>query len=117
VDAPFGGCAAVVAGLWLFHRSHVDLGTNWSVTPDREATRSSGVYARIRHPMYTSLLLYSLGLALALPNGIAGPSYFVAMLLLVAVRVAREERMMAATFGDAFTAWSARTARLVPFVW
>ncbi|MCE9635442.1 MAG: isoprenylcysteine carboxylmethyltransferase family protein [Planctomycetes bacterium] len=114
------GCAAVVGGLWLFHCSHADLGTNWSVTLEiREGHTlvTSGVYSRIRHPMYTSLLLYSLGLALALPNWIAGPSYLASMLLLVAVRLAREERMMAATFGDAFTAWSARTARLVPFVW
>lgn len=28
----FAGTACLALGLWVFHRSHVDLGTNWSVT-------------------------------------------------------------------------------------
>lgn len=116
----WSGCAATAAGLWLFHRSHADLGRNWSVTLEIREGHSlvtGGVYSRIRHPMYSALLLYSAGLALALPNWIAGPSYLVSMALLVAVRIGREERMMAETFGDEHAAWAARTARLVPFVW
>lgn len=114
------GVACLAAGLWLFARSHADLGTNWSITLEvREEHRliTSGVYRHIRHPMYTSLLLYSLGQALALPNWIAGPSYGVAMLLLVALRLGPEERMMLERFGPDYEAYRLRTRRLVPGLW
>ena len=118
---PFvAGCACLVAGLWLFHRSHTDLGTNWSVTlevRDQHRLVTGGVYRRIRHPMYTSLLLYSVGQALVLPNWVAGPSYLVTFLTLFVFRVVPEERMMREQFGDEYLAYARRTKRLLPGVW
>lgn len=114
------GVVCFVAGLWLFHRSHADLGTNWSITLQvREQHRlvTQGVYRRIRHPMYTALFLYSVGQALALPNWVAGPSYLVTFGILFAGRVRAEERMMLERFGDEYAAYRARTRRLVPGVW
>ena len=67
--------------------------------------------------MYTALLLYSVGQALALPNYVAGPSYGVAMVLLVAFRLGPEERMMIEEFGERYAAYRARTKRLVPGLW
>lgn len=88
---PFAaGVLLLVVGLWLFHRSHADLGTNWSITLElRENHRliTEGVYRRVRHPMYSALFLYSIGLALVLPNWLAGPSYLVTFGLLVALRL------------------------------
>ena len=110
----------LVTGLWLFHRSHADLGTNWSITLEvREHHRlvANGVYRRIRHPMYTSLFLYSIGQALALPNWIAGPSYLVAFGILFVFRLRAEERMMLRQFGAEYESYAARTKRLVPGVW
>ncbi len=107
-------------GLWLFHRSHVDLGTNWSITLEvREGQRlvTEGLYRRVRHPMYLALFLYSAGQALVLPNYIAGPSYGVAMLLLFAFRVGPEEQMMLEEFGTDYEAYMQRTKRLVPGIW
>jgi protein-S-isoprenylcysteine O-methyltransferase Ste14 len=114
------GTVCLLLGLWLFYRSHADLGTNWSITLEvRERHRlvTQGIYRRIRHPMYTALLLYSVGQALALPNYIAGPSYGVAMALLVALRIGPEERMMLEEFGKNYSEYMARTWRLVPGVW
>ena len=119
--APYiAGVACIVLGLWLFYRSHVDLGTNWSVTLEvREGHQliQHGVYRSIRHPMYSSFVLYSLGQALVLPNWLAGPSYFVAMALLFALRLVPEERMMREEFGENYEDYMARTKRLVPRVW
>ena len=118
--AAFGaGVALLAGGLWLFHRSHADLGTNWSVTLEvREQHRlvTGGVYRRIRHPMYTAFFLYCIGQVLALPNWIAGPSYLVTFGLLYALRVGAEERMMRETFGREYDDYVARTQRLVPGV-
>ena len=119
--APFAaGVAGLVGGLWLFHRSHADLGTNWSITLQvRESHRLvvSGIYRRVRHPMYAALLLYSVGQALALPNWIAGPSFLVTFAILFAFRVRAEERLMLEEFGADYAAYMARTRRLVPGLW
>src|SRR6267143_2562984 len=91
------GVVCFVIGLWLFYRSHADLGTNWSITLEvRERHRliTQGVYRRIRHPMYLALALYSIGLALVIPNWVAGPSNLIAFAILFALRVRAEERMM-----------------------
>ena len=116
--AAFGaGVLLLAAGLWLLYRSHADLGTNWSVTLEvREEHRlvTEGVYRRVRHPMYTALFLHCFGLALVLPNWIAGPSYLATFGLLYALRVGAEERMMRETFGREYDEYMARTTRLVP---
>ena len=118
---PFGaGILCLVAGLWLFHRSHSDLGRYWSVTLEvRENHRliTEGIYRYVRHPMYAALFLYSIGQALVVPNWVAGPSYFVTFGILFALRIGAEERMMLEAFGDEYAAYKARTKRLVPAIW
>jgi len=114
------GVICFVVGLWLFYRSHADLGTNWSITLEvREQHRliTQGVYGRIRHPMYSALVLYSVGQAFVIPNWVAGPSSFVAFAILFSLRVHAEEQMMSEAFGDEYAAYAARTKRLVPGVW
>ena len=114
------GIVCFVVGLWLFHRSHADLGTNWSVTlqvRENHSLITQGVYRRIRHPMYAALFLYSIGQLLVLLNWIAGPSYLLTFGILYALRVRAEERMMLEEFGADYAAFMARTKRLVPGVW
>ena len=114
------GVVCLIVSLWLFHKSHVDLGTNWSPTLQVRETHSlvtNGIYRHVRHPMYTSLLLYALGQMLVVPNWLAGPSYLIVMVTLVALRVPAEERMMLDTFHDEYAAYMKRTKRLVPRVW
>jgi protein-S-isoprenylcysteine O-methyltransferase Ste14 len=118
--ALISGSLCLAFGLWIFHRSHADLGTNWSITlevREKHTLVTRGIYTHIRHPMYLALLVYSLGQAIALPNWIAGPSYLVAMTLLFALRVGAEERMMLEEFGEEYEAYRKRTDRLVPGVW
>jgi len=114
------GLVCFVIGLWLFYRSHTDLGTNWSITLEvRERHRliTQGIYRRIRHPMYSALVLYGVAHALVIPNWVAGPSNLVAFAVLFALRVRSEERMMLDQFGDEYSAYMARTKRLVPGIW
>ena len=109
-----------VAGLWIFQRSHADLGDFWSITLEvREKHRlvTEGIYRRIRHPMYLGIFLYSLGQALLVPNWVAGPSYGLAFGLLFALRIRAEERMMRDEFPQEYDAYVARTKRLIPGVW
>ena len=118
---PLGvGIACFTAGLWLFFRSHADLGTNWSITLDvREQHQliTHGVYRRIRHPMYTAIFLYAIGQTIVIPNWVVGPSYLVPFIVLFACRVGNEERMMVEQFGDEYTVYVSRSKRLVPGIW
>src|SRR6202165_1817651 len=106
------GVMCYVIGLWLFYRSHADLGTNWSITLEvREGHRliTHGVYRWVRHPMYSGLALYAVGEALVIPNWVAGASNVVAFAVLLALRMGAEERMMAQQCGGEYAAYSART--------
>ena len=114
------GVTCLVISLWLFYRSHADLGTNWSITLEvREGHRliTQGVYRAVRHPMYSALLLYSVGQALVIPNWVAGLSNLVAFAVVFALRIGAEERMMSQQFGNEYAAYTARTKRLIPRVW
>jgi protein-S-isoprenylcysteine O-methyltransferase Ste14 len=120
LDPLIAGVVCLVVGLWLFYQSHVDLGTNWSVTlqvREHHQLITHGVYQCIRHPMYSALFLYSLGQVLVLPNWIAGPSYLVTFGILFAFRIRDEERMMLEEFGDEYATYMAKTKRLVPGIW
>jgi len=115
--APWAGAAVMAAALWLFWRSHADLGRNWSVTLElrkgHELVRH-GVYRSIRHPMYASIWLYCLAQGLLLPNWLAGWSAFVTFGLLYFVRTPREERMMCESFGQEYRDYMRQTGRLFP---
>lgn len=111
------GTVFLGAAIWLFWRSHRDLGANWSPfleIGDQQRLITHGVYRAIRHPMYASQLLYGVAQALLLHNWIAGCAGLVVFLLLYLVIVPREERMMLAHFGDEYRAYCEQTGRIVP---
>ena len=69
------GVVAMVAALWLFRRSHVDLGRNWSISlevREQHALVKTGIYRLICHPMYSSFFLLGVAQLLLLPNWFAG---------------------------------------------
>ncbi len=111
------GAVVLVPAYWLFWRSHADLGRNWSVTTELRADHglvTSGVYARIRHPMYAAIWLIFLVQPLLVHNWIAGLSGPVAFAIMYLVRMPYEEKMMRDRFGAAYDAYCARTGRLWP---
>jgi protein-S-isoprenylcysteine O-methyltransferase Ste14 len=110
---PMGGA------LWLFRRSHVDLGRNWSISlevREQHALVKTGVYRLIRHPMYSSFFLLGVAQMLLLPNWFAGLTGGAGAGILFAFRVRREERMMLESFGDDYRAYMAYTKRVVPWI-
>jgi protein-S-isoprenylcysteine O-methyltransferase Ste14 len=67
--------------------------------------------------MYTAIFLQAIGQALFLPNWIAGPFEFFAFLLMFALRLGPEERMMLDLFGSEYEDYMKTSKRLVPGVW
>jgi protein-S-isoprenylcysteine O-methyltransferase Ste14 len=114
------GIAVDVACLWLFYRTHRDLGQNWSVSLDlreRHTLVTSGVYGVVRHPMYSGFWLMALGQFLLLPNWIAGPAGLVGFGILFFGRLRREEEMMITAFGDEYRSYMRRTSRVIPGIY
>jgi protein-S-isoprenylcysteine O-methyltransferase Ste14 len=115
--APWCGSVLMIAGLWLFWRSHADLGLNWSQSLEiRKGHQliAQGVYRSIRHPMYASIWVWCLAQGLLLENWLAGWYAFVAFALMYFVRTPREERMMCESFGDEYRDYMRQTGRLFP---
>src|ERR1051325_4527108 len=113
------GVAAMAAALWLFHRSHVDLGRNWSISlqvREQHALVKTGIYRLIRHPMYSSFFLLGIAQMLLLSNWFAGLSGIAGAALLFAFRVRREEQMMLESFGDEYRSYMTQPKRIIPWV-
>jgi len=110
------GVALTGAGVGLAVWARARLGRNWSdkvaLKVDHELIRG-GPYAYLRHPIYTGVLLAVFGTALVVGEwrGIAallllGTNYF--------VKAAREEKILAANFGDAYAEYKGRTGFFLP---
>lgn len=111
------GLMVVAAALYLFKRTHVDIGRNWSSTlqiVEGQELITSGVYARVRHPMYLSLLLYALGQAMLIPNWFAGLACVIGCSVLAGLRMRSEEAMLRDQFGRAYEDYAADTPALIP---
>ncbi|MEM7125973.1 MAG: protein-S-isoprenylcysteine O-methyltransferase [Chloroflexota bacterium] len=111
------GVLVMATGLWLFWRSHADLGQNWSVSleiRDEHTLVTNGVYQRVRHPMYSAIWLLALGQPLLLHNWIAGFGSIFAFGIMYLLRVPIEERMMLEQFGEQYQQYMAKTGRILP---
>jgi protein-S-isoprenylcysteine O-methyltransferase Ste14 len=95
------------------------LGKQWryvaAVTQDHELI-TTGPYRLIRHPIYTSIFGMLLATVFAWswwPLGIAAVVFYV---IGTEIRIRAEETLLAAHFGDRFTAWRAKTPAYIPFI-
>jgi protein-S-isoprenylcysteine O-methyltransferase Ste14 len=113
------GVATLAAALFLFYRSHADLGRNWSISLEIRRDHqliTGGVYRLIRHPMYSSFFLLALAQIFLLPNWLVGASGLLAIFALYGFRIRQEEQMMLDRFGGAYRHYVAHTKRLIPWV-
>jgi protein-S-isoprenylcysteine O-methyltransferase Ste14 len=116
---PVLGAALFAGALYLFRRTHKDLGRNWSVTlevREQHALVTEGIYKSVRHPMYSAFWLWAVAQAVLLPNWVAGIAGIVGFGTLFFLRVGKEEAMMLATFGDSYRLYMQRTWRVLPGV-
>jgi protein-S-isoprenylcysteine O-methyltransferase Ste14 len=114
------GIAIYSVSLWFFKRTHEDLGVNWSVSLEIKENHqlvTQGIYKHIRHPMYSSLFLYSAGQIFLLSNWIVGPAGIITFAVMYLLRVRSEEKMMLDKFGTEYEAYMKTSKRLIPYVW
>ncbi len=76
---------------------------------------TSGIYAYIRHPLYSSLLLLAWGIFFKAPSLPGGALVLVTTTFLVATAWADEQECMR-FFGDEYQAYMQKTKRFIPFL-
>jgi protein-S-isoprenylcysteine O-methyltransferase Ste14 len=112
------GAALTVLGILFAFWARFHLGRNWSgnvtIKTDHELVRT-GPYARIRHPIYTGILLavFGTGLAIDAWRAVLG---FVLVLAGFWLKARREESILEREFGGRFADHVRATGMFVPRV-
>jgi len=121
---PFGhltreaGIAMCYLGLGLAIWSRRTLGDNWSSTVNLKRGHElveRGPYRFVRHPIYTAILLMSLGTAVAFDR----LSCFIGLVPLFLgfwIKLRQEESLMTRQFPEAYPLYKARVRALVPLL-
>lgn len=111
--------ALMLVAVWLFDSASRAMGRNWALVARTRGDGhlvETGPFARIRNPIYVSLALLMVAMAIAYGHTtslIVGAPLFA---LGTWMRVRHEEVVLRAAFGPAFDAYAARVKRFVPGV-
>jgi protein-S-isoprenylcysteine O-methyltransferase Ste14 len=110
------GVALTGMGIFLMIWARRHLGHYWSdkveIKTDHQLV-STGPYTRLRHPIYTGMLLGIAGTALAVGEW-RGLAAFVLLLTNYVIKARQEERILSQKFGPAFQEYERRTGFLIP---
>jgi protein-S-isoprenylcysteine O-methyltransferase Ste14 len=110
------GVALAGLGILLMIWARRHLGHYWSDKVEIKTNHqliSAGPYARLRHPIYTGMLLGIAGTALAVGEW-RGLAAFVLLLTNYVIKARKEERILRQKFGRAFQEYQRRTGFLIP---
>ena len=113
------GVTLVTLGLGYTVQARRHLGANWSGTITLKQEHSlvrSGPYRRVRHPIYTGLLLAIAGSALALAEWRGVLAVLLAAVALI-IKLRREERWMLERFGNDYAEYRKASWALLPGVY
>lgn len=113
------GIAIATLGIAATVYAQLDMGDSWRIGVDRNERTTlvrTGVFGRVRNPIFTAMLVFGLGIALVTPNVVA----IVGFVLLVAtielqVRVV-EEPYLLTVHGDTYRDYLAKVGRFIPGV-
>ena len=113
------GFAVGVYGVWWFYRIHRTLGDNWSPVLEIRSEHTlitTGPYRKVRHPMYSDMILWLLSFALITANWFYALTISAGLTILFSIRIPDEEKLMTARFGEHYKAYMQQTRRLIPFI-
>lgn len=114
------GVILMVIGLGVRVSANRTLGAFYTRTlliQTEQSLVDDGLYHYIRNPGYLGALLMFISAGLAAMNWLALIVIAVAMINAYRYRIRTEEAMLQAVFADQFTAYKARTWRLIPLIY
>jgi protein-S-isoprenylcysteine O-methyltransferase Ste14 len=102
-----GACLMLLVTVWVVIARY-QLGRAFSITPQARRLVTTGLYARIRNPIYVASPIYVVGLAFLITR------WWPLLLLIVIVpmqivRARREEAVLRAAFGNEYDRYRAQT--------
>ncbi len=115
----FVGLALFVSGFSLMSWAEAALGRQFSIQVTLQAGHqlvTSGPYRWLRHPRYSGILLYNLGVALVFHSGLT-LIFWLALAVVLMWRIHDEEDLLAQEFGSGWQAYKRKTWRLAPFIY
>ncbi|MEO3747453.1 isoprenylcysteine carboxylmethyltransferase family protein [Plantactinospora sp. B5E13] len=111
------GLVLAVAGVIAVLAAQTGMGTSWRVGVDpgeRTDLVTGGAFAVARNPIFTAMIVTSLGLTLMVPNPISlAATVVLAVSIQLQVR-AVEEPYLARVHGAAYAAYASRVGRFLP---
>lgn len=104
----------VLGTIWLM-LAQAQMGTSWRIgvpedKQDSQQVVTTGLYRYSRNPIYVGVIVFVLGLTLALPSFITGVSLLINVVFIRNL-VQREEVFMAKSFGPDYQAYCLRVRR------
>jgi protein-S-isoprenylcysteine O-methyltransferase Ste14 len=113
------GIASAVMGTAMTVWAQLDMGDSWRIGVDEGETTTlvrSGLFGRVRNPIFTAMLLFGLGLSLVTPNIVALIAF---ALLVVSIEVQVrlvEEPYLLRVHGQPYRDYVATVGRFIPHV-
>ncbi|MGO8771790.1 MAG: methyltransferase family protein [Mycobacterium sp.] len=111
------GLVIATAGIAATVYAQLEMGDSWRIGVDEKQTTAlvhTGVFGRIRNPIFTAMVTVGLGIALVTPNVVACAG-FVLLVATIEIQVRGvEEPYLSRTHGDAYRAYTARVGRFIP---
>lgn len=104
----WAGLLLAIGGFTLLTVARINLGDSFSIAPEARQLVTTGVYSRVRHPVYVFSFVGIAGLILYLHV----PVFLLVLVPIAAMQVFRaraEEKVLTATFGSAYTVYRQKT--------
>jgi protein-S-isoprenylcysteine O-methyltransferase Ste14 len=111
------GIVVATAGIAATVYAQLEMGDAWRIGVDEQETTTlvrTGVFGRVRNPIYTAMFTFGLGIALVTPNLVAFAG-FVLLVGTIELQVRRvEEPYLLRTHGDTYRDYTASVGRFIP---
>jgi protein-S-isoprenylcysteine O-methyltransferase Ste14 len=114
------GVVLIILGLFIRWFAVKSLGVYFRVKVSlikEQKLITHGIYKYIRHPSYTGLLMYYMGLGLLMSNYYCQLFLFIIPLLVVLNRIKTEEAFLINSFKDNYSAYQTKSYKLFPFIY
>ncbi len=105
----------VLFGLWAITYNRLG---NFNIRPELKdgcTLVTTGPYRLVRHPMYTSVMLMTLGMAVATPTYLEWSS-FLLLSFVLALKAVREERLWCEG-NEAYGLYMKQSKRFIPYIY
>ena len=113
------GLILFISGTLLAFWSNIHLGKQYSVDVTIQESHkliTDGPYSKIRNPMYTGIIISTIGMALIF-RSIIGLVLNIPIILLFIWRISEEEKILRNEFKEKWDEYFNKTKRLVPFIY